>query len=285
MIRSTKGSMFLVLMITLCYSAIGQTKDLTDDQYFKGNFKGITNNLPFVSKWIDDSHLILKRDGKNYVIDAKAGTERDATDAETKSDEKDKSSAYMKSGDVYAKVNGVEMQLTNDTAKKFNPTISPDGNYVAYTKNNDLYTIDLRSKKETRITNDGSEVILNGYASWVYTEEILGRRSTYRSFWWSPDSKHIAFFRTDDSPVPVYTITDGTGQHGYVEKERYPKVGDPNPQVKIGIVGPEGGNIVWADFNAKDDQYFGAPYWNNDGSSLWVQWMNRLQDNLILWAV
>jgi len=51
------------------------------------------------------------------------------------------------------------------------------------------------------------------------------------------------------------------------------------------MVSPEGSNIVWADFNEKDDQYFGMPYWNKDGSSLWVQWMNRLQDNLIFWSV
>jgi dipeptidyl-peptidase-4 len=156
---------------------------------------------------------------------------------------------------------------------------------VAFTKNNDLYSINVNTKKESRITNDGSEVILNGYASWVYTEEILGRRSAYRSFWWSPDSKHIAFFRTDDTNVPVFTITDGAGLHGLVEKERYPKVGDPNPEVKVGIVAADGGNVVWSDFNAKDDQYFGAPYWKPDGSTLLVLWMNRLQDNLIIYAV
>ena len=286
MIRSAKKIVAIILSTAISFSLQAQKKDLTDDQYFKSNFKGIANPLPFVNKWIDDSHFILKRDSKNYVIDCKNGAERDATDADTKTDDKpEKASAYLKAGDIYAKVNGTETQLTNDKDKKLNPTISPDGNYVGYTKNNDLYTINISTKKETKITTDGSDVILNGYASWVYTEEILGRRSQYRSFWWSPDSKHIAFFRTDDSPVPVYTITDGTGQHGLVEKERYPKVGDPNPQVKIGIVTPDGGNIVWADFNDKDDQYFGAPYWNNDGSALWVQWMNRLQDNLKLWSV
>ena len=163
--------------------------------------------------------------------------------------------------------------------------MSPDGNYVAYTKNNDLYDVDIVARKEMRLTSDGSEVILNGYASWVYTEEILGRRSQYRSFWWSPDSKRIAFFRTDDSPVPVYTITDGPGQHGYVETLRYPKVGDSNPEIKIGIVLPGGGNVVWADFNQKEDQYFGAPYWKPDGSGLLVQWMNRKQNNLKIWNV
>ena len=286
MIRFAKNIFFLFLLAQADLSAAAQKKDLTDDQYFKSNFKGITNTLPLVSRWIDDSHFVLKKESKNYIIDCKTGMEKMATDAEVRQDDTpEKASAYMKSGDVFTKKNGHETQLTNDTFKKFNPTISPNGNYVAYTKNNDLYCIQLGSNNETRITNDGSETILNGYASWVYTEEILGRRSAYRSFWWSPDSKHLAFFRTDDSPIPVYTITDGNGQHGYVETERYPKVGDPNPQVKIGIVAPDGGNIVWADFNEKDDQYFGAPYWNSDGSSLWVQWMNRQQDNLILWAV
>jgi dipeptidyl-peptidase 4 len=197
----------------------------------------------------------------------------------------EKTTAYLKAGDVYAKFGGAEMQLTNDKGKKANPTVSPDGNQVAYTKDNDLYCYSLIAKKETRLTTDGSETILNGYASWVYMEEILGRRSAYRSFWWSPDSKHISFFRSDDSPVPVFTITDANGLHGVVEKERYPKVGDPNPEVKVGIAKPEGGNIVWADFNAKDDQYFGQPYWMPDGSSLLVQWMNRLQDNLIIYEV
>jgi dipeptidyl-peptidase-4 len=197
----------------------------------------------------------------------------------------EKASAYSKNNDLFIKLNGTEVQLTNDKDKENNPTMSPDGNYVAFTKNNDLYSINVNTKKENRITSDGSDVILNGYASWVYTEEILGRRSAYRSFWWSPDSKHIAFFRSDDTNVPVYTITDGAGLHGLVEKERYPKVGDPNPEVKVGIVPADGGNVVWSDFNSKDDQYFGAPYWKPDGSSLLVQWMNRLQDNLIIYAV
>jgi dipeptidyl-peptidase-4 len=149
-------------------------------------------------------------------------------------------------------------------------------------KNNDLYTIEISTKKLYRLTTDGSEIILNGYASWLYTEEILGRASLYRSFWWSPDSKKIAFFRTNDSMVPEFTITDAGGQHGVVEKVRYPKAGDPNPQVKIGIVSPEGGQITWADFDDKSDQYFGAPYWLPNSSSLIVQWMNRSQDNLKL---
>ena len=286
MIQLAKKMTALSLLAAITIAAHAQKKELTDDQYFKGNFKGITAALPIVTKWIDDSHFVLKKDGKNIAIDCKTGAESEYKEEQViKGSVSAKPKIITKGTDLYVTKNAEDIQLTFDKDKENNPTLSPDGNYIAYSKNNDLYTVNIETKKETKITNDGSDVILNGYASWVYTEEILGRRSAYRSFWWAPDSKHIAFFRTDDSPVPVYTITDGAGLHGLVEKERYPKVGDPNPEVKVGIAVPDGGNITWADFNAKDDQYFGVPYWKPDGSTLLVQWMNRLQDNLIIYEV
>ncbi len=281
-----KNSLAILASAALSLTAVAQKKDLTNEQYFKSNFKGITQALPLFKKWTDDSHFVISINGKDSLIDCKTGKSSQVPDVQESGQPKiERGSAYSKNNDLFIKLNGAEVQLTNDKDKETNPTMSPDGNYVAFTKNNDLYSINVNTKKEHRITSDGSDVILNGYASWVYTEEILGRRSAYRSFWWSPDSRHIAFFRSDDTNVPVYTITDGAGLHGLVEKERYPKVGDPNPEVKVGIVPADGGNVVWSDFNPKDDQYFGAPYWKPDGSVLLVQWMNRLQDNLIVYAV
>ena len=286
MLYFVKKYFLIILLLVSSFATNAQQKQLSDDQYFKGILKSIIQSLPNVPRWTDNSHFILIKDGKTFIVDAKTGEEKESTDAEIKMNKPvAKPIAHFKKNDLFIKINDVEIQLTNDTAKEVNPTMSPDGRFLAYTKNNDLYTVEISTKKENRLTNDGSDVILNGYASWVYTEEILGRRSQYRSFWWSPDSKHIAFFRTDDTPVPEFTITDGPGQHGYLEKVRYPKVGDKNPEVKIGISIPDGGNIVWADFNQKDDQYFGQPYWKPDGSTLLVQWMNRKQNNLKIWEV
>ena len=274
----------LVLIFNLATQA--QKKELSNDQYFKSNFKGITNPLPRVLKWIDDSHFILIRDGKNYEVDCKTGVEKEYVETNiNKGSVATTPNIITKGNDLYLSKNVADIRLTNDDDKEINPTVSPDGNYVAYTKNNDLYTVNLSTTKETRITNDGSETILNGYASWVYMEEILGRNGNYRAFWWAPDSKHIAFFRSDDSKIPVFTITDAPGLHGVVETQRYPKVGDPNPELKVGIAAPEESKIVWAAFNEKDDQYFGLPYWKPDGNSLLVQWMNRQQDNLIIYEV
>ncbi len=65
--------------------------------------------------------------------------------------------------------------------------------------------------------------------------------------------------RFDDTKVPMFPINGSTGQHGYTEKTRYPKAGDPNPEVRVGFVPAEGGKVVWADFDEKTDQYFGTP--------------------------
>ena len=281
-----KKSFIHILLAGLSTGSMAQQKPLTDDQYFKSNFKGIIQTLPTATRWADNNNLLLMKDSKLWVIDAKKGTEREATDADKNTSKVPvKPVAYNKNKNLYIKINEAEVQLTNDDAPEVNPTTSPDDNYVAYTKNNDLYTVNLTTKKETRLTTDGSQLILNGYASWIYLEEILGRQSQYRAFWWSPDSKRIAFFRSDDTDVPEFTITDANGLHGYVEKMRYPKVGDKNPEVKVGIVQPDGGNVTWSDINEKDDQYFGLPYWKPDGSSLLLQWMNRKQNQLKIWEV
>ena len=167
-----------------------------------------------------------------------------------------------------------------------NPTLSPDGKRVAFTLHNDLYTKEIETGNTTRHTFDGSQTVLNGWASWVYYEEILGRASRYRSFWWSPDSRRIVFFRCDDTNVPMFPIYVADGQDGYLEETRYPKAGEENPQVQIGILDMEReGHIVWADFDPTADQYFGKPYWTPDGETLLVQWMNRKQNVLKLYAL
>jgi dipeptidyl-peptidase 4 len=290
---SRKSILLNLCILVFSFYSFAQKKDLTQEQLLKNKFTGIINPLPSVISWNDDEHLILGRKVHPdsavmlFLFNPKTGKEMlmKEEDSDKRRMPKQKN-VYSKNDDLYLKDgDNPEVKLTNDKDKEVNSTLSPDSNYVAYTKKNDLYLIALTTKKETRLTADGNDSILNGYASWVYTEEILGRQSLYRSFWWSPDSKHIAFFRTDDSPVPVHIITDGQGQHGLEEKERYPKVGDKNPEIKIGIVHLNDDHITWCDFNEKDDQYFGMPYWTTDGSALWVQWMNRLQNNLKIYSV
>ena len=165
-----------------------------------------------------------------------------------------------------------------------NLTYSPDSTKLAFTRDNDLWVVDIASARETRLTWDGTPTILNGYASWVYYEEILGRPSRYRAFWWSPDSRTLAFYRFDDTEVPMFPIYSPFGQDGRIRETHYPKVGEKNPEVMIGFSDMDG-RITWADFDAKQDQYFGIPFWGADSRTFYVPRMPRLQKTLDLYAV
>jgi dipeptidyl-peptidase-4 len=189
--------------------------------------------------------------------------------------------------DLYLYVLGTKTlkRLTANAAPEKTPRLSPDARYVAYTRDNNLFACDLETGLEYQITTDGSDTILNGHESWVYMEEVSNRVSRYAAFWWSPDSRRIVFQRFDDGPVPIFDIVRSTGVHGELEQERYPKAGDPNPKVRLGIASLPDNKLVWADFDENADQYLAWPKWLPDGSRLFVQWMNRGQDDIKLFVV
>ena len=286
------SSKTLLFIITVLFSStlLAQKKDFTEAELLKNKMPAVTVPLPAIVAWNNDGIIISRRAHPDspaiqYLFDPKTRKEMALKMQEGKSEANHGKSVFSRNNDLYFKNgNGQEIRLTSDSSKEINPTFSPDSNYIAYTKNNNLYAIEINTKKEKQFTFDGNDSLMNGYASWVYTEEILGRASRYRAFWWSPDSKNIAFFKTDDSPVPVFTITGSAGQHGFVEKQRYPAAGDKNPEVKIGIAHLDESPISWADFNEHDDQYFGMPYWNPDGSLL-ALWINRDQNDLKIYKI
>ena len=172
-------------------------------------------------------------------------------------------------------------------AQETNPTYSPDSTLVAFTSGGDLFVRPAAGGEAVRLTDDGSDVILNGYASWVYYEEIFGRSSRYKAFWWSPDSRKLAFYRFDNSVVRMFPIYSPYGSKGgSLSETRYPLAGDPNPAVRVGIVSlDEPSKIVWADFDEAEDQYFGTPFWGADSKQLFVQREPRVQQELELFAV
>lgn len=255
-------SLAIGLLVLAPLLSTAQKKTLSFNQLLGGDYpSGILNDLPEIEGWADDDHYLETRNGQLMSVDAKTG----------------KAAPYTMAADTAPSPPQIKDAR--------NITLSPDHQFAAYTKaDNNLYTTEIATGKETALTSDGSAVILNGYASWVYYEEILGRASHYKAFWWSPDSKSIAYMRFDDSQVPVFPIYVADGQHGYLEMQRYPKAGDTNPQVKIGVTPVATAKTVWADFDPANDQYFGTPFWTPAGE-LWVQWMNRGQDSLIVYAV
>ncbi|MEI6266160.1 MAG: DPP IV N-terminal domain-containing protein, partial [Sphingobacteriia bacterium] len=283
---------FGIAMMAILSVSSAQKKQLDNADLLANKLpKNFINQLPSVVKWLDDESVILRQRvhpdsaQKNYVMDVKSGKLTEATADQMKGAVPPTKSVSVKNNDLFYKNGAIEKQITFDKTEEKNPTFSPDSNYIAYTKGNDLYTYNLSTNKENRLTSDGTTTTLNGFASWVYWEEIFGRATRYRAFWWNPNSKQLAYMHFDESMVPMFPIYNSEGQRGFVEETRYPKAGERNPEVKVGFVSAEGGATTWADFNDKDDQYFGWPIWREDGSSLLVQWINRGQDHLKIFDV
>lgn len=283
----------IVLLFVCCQvCALAQKKDFDTKDLLAGrNPKNFTQALPIVRKWLDPNKALIsmrqspEAELKNYVMELPSGKMTDEPAEAIASPSKPGRSLIVKNGDLFLKTGNDEKQLTNDKAEEKNPTFSPDSNYVAYSKENNLYTFNLSTNQEKKLTTDGTKTILNGFATWVYWEEIFGRATRYRAFWWSPDSKTLAYMRFDEAKTPMFPLYSSEGQHGFIEETRYPKSGDPNPEAKIGFVSPDGGTTTWADFNEKDDQYFAWPVWHPDGSGLVVQWTNRGNDLLKIYLV
>lgn len=153
--------------------------------------------------------------------------------------------------------------------------LSPDTQYVAYLKGNDLYLSDIATGIEKKLTTGGSETVFNGRLDWVYQEEVYGRGS-YRAFWWSPDSKQIAFLSLDETQVPVYILPGDHHQPITPERIRYPKVGDPNPIARLGVVDLQA-NIHWQqDPYPKQETLLVQVGWKPDGQ-LMASWQDRMQ--------
>jgi dipeptidyl-peptidase 4 len=291
------------VLILLCFALICSSLQLSA-QYRQGG-----GGQHRVSGWVDDTHFIfstLDKDNKPVTlsVDVKSGKSTPYTAPKSQRDLLSealpkgvslsfsdipspdfKSVVFIKENDLfYFKTGDTEVKrLTNDKTDEVNVKFSPDGTKLAYTKNKDMYVYDLTSMKEIRLTSDATDKIYNGYSSWVYNEEIFERASRYCAFWWSPDSKKVAYMRTDETSVPVFTLNrldEADGIHGKLELIPYPKPGDPNPKVKIGVADVASGKTTWIKTDEKADLYLAWPFWKPDGSKLAIQVLNRDQNDM-----
>ena len=140
-------------------------------------------------------------------------------------------------------------RLTRGPAAESMPAFSPDGRMVAFVRGHDLAVVDVDTGREWALTEGGEGGrLLNGELDWVYQEEIYGR-GNFKGFWWSPDSSRIAYLETDESPVEAFTVVDHLPYRLRLEQTRYPKAGDRNPLVRLGVVPAAGGDTVWADLD------------------------------------
>eukprot|EP01125_Pyxidicula_operculata_P014467 TRINITY_DN4818_c0_g1_i1.p1 TRINITY_DN4818_c0_g1~~TRINITY_DN4818_c0_g1_i1.p1 ORF type:complete len:714 (-),score=148.89 TRINITY_DN4818_c0_g1_i1:61-2202(-) len=169
--------------------------------------------------------------------------------------------------------------LANGDSDLQNVELSSDNNRVAYVKGSNLYVASSKGGEVKQLTHDGSDDILNGIFDWVYEEEFQ-RPDAFR---WSPDGKHIAFWRTDQSRVKSFTLFDDvSSKYPKVTPLKYPKVGEQNSVVKILVVNVDTGKITEMDIGTNDDIYIPRIDWTTSPTTLCIQRLNRRQNELEL---
>ncbi len=167
------------------------------------------------------------------------------------------------------------VQLTATAVAERDPKLSPDGRRVSFRRGHDLWVMEIASGKTVRLTHDGSATLWNAELDWVYPEELdLGT-----AHWWSPDSTRIAYLQFDVSRQPIYPQVDLLPSPPRYEPQRYPKAGEPNADVRLGIVSADGrGRTRWMDLGQTRDMLFARFYWLPDSSGVAVQRLNRIQN-------
>jgi dipeptidyl-peptidase 4 len=296
-------------------NAVHATNPLTLDAIFAEG--GITGRGPENIQWSPDNKRVsyVQRDdagehgelwyvdiatGEKKVLVSEANLARLAPDANKIKDEREKErvlryhvGAYFWAPDskhllfdangqlwLYLLESNTAVQFTSSPDPSDDPKFSPDGNHVAFVRKHNLFVQQVTEGAPRQLTNDTDENILNGEVDWVYSEEL----SVRSNYFWSPDSKEIAFLQMDEKLVPTYPITDWLPTHPKVEQEKYPKAGDPNPTVRLAVINAKGGKPKWITLTKETDNYVPRFGWVREGV-LWAEVLNRAQDTMEIYFV
>jgi dipeptidyl-peptidase 4 len=309
----------LIVLVVLRVPANSQAqqaiKPLTLDQIFAPG--GVTGRGPENIEWSPDGSKVsfVQRDdegerGELWYVDAASGEKKVliaaaklaslAPDYAKVKDEREKErltryrvAAYIWAPDskhlifdsqgqlwLYDLGSNTAVQFTSAPDASGDPKFSPDGSRVSYVRKHNLYVRPIDGKNEKQLTKDTGDNLFNGDIDWVYAEELAVRSN----YFWSPDGKEIAFLHMDESRVPTYPITDWLPIHPNVDYEKYPKVGDSNPVVRIGVADADKAKVRWVSLTGDEDTYIPRFGWVREGV-LWAEVLNRKQDKLDLYFV
>jgi dipeptidyl-peptidase 4 len=171
------------------------------------------------------------------------------------------------------------LRQLSSKGKQSYATFSPQGDKVAFVRDNNLFYVDLASEKEIQVTNDGKfNHIINGSTDWVYEEEFVFTQA----FFWSPDGNTLAYYRFDESAVKEYNLQRWKKGQLYPEDYRfkYPKAGEANSTIEIWFYDLVSGKKTKADTGNEKDIYIPRIKWTTNPNALAIMKLNRLQNQL-----
>lgn len=299
-----KRVLLLFASVAITFFAISQNKSITlEDLNVNGTFR--PSSVWGLTSLNDGEHYsTLERGGKivrySYATGEKVGVLFDADNFnipslkqirnyELSADEKkillatDVESVYRHSFTAYYYIYDIEKKEVFPLSKNGNQmlaTFSPNGDMVAFVRNNNIFIKYLSRNNEQQITPDGLfNHIINGAADWVYEEEF----HLVTGMQWSPDSKNLAFYRFDESNVelfnmPLYMNELYPPNYSF----KYPKAGELNSLVTIHVYNVEANGIRVMDTGEETDQYIARIKWTFDSSKLCMVRLNRLQNKIDL---
>jgi dipeptidyl-peptidase-4 len=173
---------------------------------------------------------------------------------------------------------GAVRDLKTSPGTLLDPQLSPDGRHVAYVIDHDVYALELASGKETRVTTGGTATRTHGLAEFVAQEEM----HRFSGFWWSPDSKSIAYEESDTSGVEVWYVADPVHPGQRPLPSYYPRPGKANARVRLGVVPAGGGETTWVEWEQTRYPYLGDVHWEDEHAPLTLVVQDRLQQEQLL---
>jgi dipeptidyl-peptidase 4 len=311
-----KRLIFSLLTIVIAFSTVAQQpqKITLDDILVKGTFRAQT--VTGLRSMKDGEHYTtLENNSRIVKYSYKTGNEvavvfdlKEIKDAPIKS-----FSDYLFSPDETKVLLTTDVQpiyrhsftatnyVWNFVTEEFTPlsekgaqqvaTFSPDGDRVAFVRDNNIFIKSLKFGTENQVTYDGEKnKIINGIPDWVYEEEF----GYNKALWWSPDSKFLAFVRFDEREVPEFTMPMYAGDSPVLETNKlypgeetfkYPKAGEKNSEITVLVHELRSKTNMAVDIGPEKDIYIPRLKWTPDANSLVVMRLNRLQNNLdVLYA-
>ncbi len=282
----------------------GTREPLTWDHVYGAKRISLPPATPVRLTWLDDESY-LQREAEGWrKIDAKTGTssawyDEDrvfsslrSIDGISEADARrmaagewmdflpDKSLAVFRMGDRLIRVSltTAETAIVSGVPAEIELTaLSPAGNALGFVQGNDVWVADFDTGKVRQLTHDASPTVRNGRADWIYYEEVYNRN--WQAWRWSPDGKFIAYQQFDDTAVPEFRVSDHTSVQQSFEAEHFPKAGETNPIVRLGIVSVADAKTTWVSTESYTPQDFILAHfnWLPDSSAVYWYAQNRIQ--------